>query len=93
MSKINQYSAAEKLVILQELETGQTSLKDIAKEYDLNQSTLFSRRQRYQLYGYEGLEIRTHNKSYPAELKLQAVQDYLSGKYSCPYHRRCSPNQ
>jgi transposase-like protein len=30
----------------------------------------------------EGLEFRAHNNSYSAELKLQAVQDYLSGHYS-----------
>ncbi|RNB67547.1 transposase [Brevibacillus panacihumi] len=30
----------------------------------------------------EGLEIRIKNNRYSPELKLQAVQDYLSGKYS-----------
>lgn len=37
---------------------------------------------RYKLYGYEGLERRTHNRSYSAELKLQAVKDYLEGELS-----------
>lgn len=82
MSKINQYSAAEKLAILQELEICQTSLFDFAKKYDISKSTLVKWRRRYNLYGYEGLEIRTNYKSYSAELKVQAVQDYLSGKYS-----------
>jgi transposase-like protein len=79
---MNQYNAAEKLAILQELEMGQTMLLDVAKKYDISESTLVKWRYRYELYGYEGLKIRTHNKSYPAELKLQAVQDYLSGSYS-----------
>jgi transposase len=39
-------------------------------------------RSRYELYGFEGLEIKTHHERYSEELKLQAVQDYLSGKYS-----------
>ncbi|MEK3725710.1 IS3 family transposase [Paenibacillus sp. FSL H8-0034] len=30
----------------------------------------------------DGLEIRIRNRSYSVELKLQAVQDYLSGQYS-----------
>lgn len=34
------------------------------------------------MYGLEGLEIQRHNKSYSAELKLQAVLDFLSGNYS-----------
>jgi transposase len=82
MSKINQYKAAEKLAILHEAETGQTKIKDILEKYDINVPTFYTWRHRYQMYGFEGLEIRTHNKSYSAELKLQAVLDYLSGHYS-----------
>ncbi|WP_155983928.1 helix-turn-helix domain-containing protein [Paenibacillus sp. 1-18] len=37
---------------------------------------------RYELYGIEGLEIHSHTRNYSAELKLQAVQDCLSGEYS-----------
>ncbi|AIF51285.1 transposase [Pelosinus sp. UFO1] len=64
MSKINQYSAAEKLVILQEIETSQTTLLDIAKKYDINKSTLLNWRHRYELNGYKVLENRTHYKNY-----------------------------
>jgi transposase len=39
-------------------------------------------RRRLEVYGHEGLEIQTRNRTYSAELKLQAVQDYLSGQYS-----------
>lgn len=82
MSKIHQYSAAEKLAILQELEMGEIILKEVAKKYSISKNTLVKWRHRYELYGYEGLEIRTHNQRYPVELKIQAVQDYLSGEYS-----------
>ncbi len=34
------------------------------------------------MYGLKGLEIRTRNRSYSAELKLQAVKDYLDGGLS-----------
>lgn len=82
MSKIHQYSAAEKLAILEELEMGQTRCIDVAQKYDICKNTLLKWRHRYGLYGYDGLEIRIHNKRYPEELKLQATQDYLSGNYS-----------
>lgn len=80
MSKRNRRSAAEKLAILQELETGQVS--QIVRKYGVDESTIREWRNSYNLYGYEGLETSAHNNSYPAELKLQAVQDYLSGDYS-----------
>jgi transposase-like protein len=78
--KIRQYSAAEKLSILQELETNSNIA--IAYKYDLHKSTITDWLRRYEVYGYKGLEIRTHNKIYSADLKIQAVQDYLSGNGS-----------
>lgn len=81
MSKINQYNAAEKLAIVQELASGQRRI-DVAEKYDISVNTLVKWRHRYKLYGSEGLKIQTRHKSYPAELKLQAIRDYLSGKYS-----------
>jgi transposase-like protein len=82
MPKINRYSAAEKLAILQEIEMGQTTILGIAQKYDISKTSLKEWRDRYSLYGYDGLKIRTHNKRYSAKLKLQAIQDYLSGNYS-----------
>jgi transposase len=79
---MNQYSAAEKMAIIQEHELGQSTRLNVAQKYDINISTLVKWRHCYELYGYEGLEGRTHNGRYSAELKLQAVQDYLSGDYS-----------
>ncbi|MBB6679176.1 helix-turn-helix domain-containing protein, partial [Cohnella lubricantis] len=51
-------------------------------KFGINKSTIVKWRRRYQVYGYEGLEARTHNRSYSAELKLQAVKDYLDGQLS-----------
>lgn len=82
MSKINEYCGKDKLDILREYESGQGSLSGIAHKYIINVSTLKDWRRRYELYGAEGLEFRSKNKSYSVEIKLQAVQDYLSGKYS-----------
>ena len=80
MSK--KFNGKEKLAILGELKDGQESLRGIAHKYNIGLTTLKDWRRRYEAYGIEGLEIRTENQSYPAELKLQAVQDYLSGRYS-----------
>ena len=55
MSKINQYSAAEKLAILDEFEAGELRRIDVAHKYDISVATLVKWRYRYQLYGYEGL--------------------------------------
>lgn len=82
MSKMDQYSATEKLAILEELEIGQTTISAIIQKYDIGKTTLREWRQRYNQYGYEGLETRTKNQTYSAELKVAAVQDYLSGNYS-----------
>lgn len=81
MSKRIQYNAEEKLAILQEHEMGK-SIPEIARKYDIHTSTFENWRHRYERYGIEGLKIRTQQKGYTAEIKLQAVLDYLSGKYS-----------
>jgi len=82
VSSKKQYSATEKLLILREIETSQTTLVEIARKYDLHRCTLSNWRHRYNLYGYKGLELRTHHKTYSADLKIQAVQEYLSGNGS-----------
>lgn len=79
MAKKNQYSAVEKLVIIQELETGQDPLIDVAQRYGISAWTLKKWRHQYELNGYEGLEPRTTKGYYSEEVKLQAVLDYLSG--------------
>ena len=75
-------SAIEKLAILQEIERGLIGVKEAARKHGFNKSTIAKWQHRYRLYGYEGLEIRTHNRSYSEELKHQAVKDYLDGGLS-----------
>ena len=81
MSK-KEYNAVEKLAILKDFEASQTTFAEIAKKYGLGKTTLTEWWHRYKIYGYEGLEARINNKKYPAEIKIKAIQDYLSGKYS-----------
>lgn len=54
MSKMNRYSAPEKLAILQEYEIGHFRLVDIYEKYDISERTFDAWRHRYKLYGYEG---------------------------------------
>lgn len=81
MSK-TEHSASAKFAILQEIESGRIGVKAAVKEFGISKSTLAKWRRRHRVYGYEGLEIRTRNRTYSVELKLQAVQDYLSGRLS-----------
>jgi transposase len=82
LSKKNEYTGAEKLAIIGELEAGVGTREEVARKYNISVNTLVKWRHRYELYGVDGLEIRIGVCRYPVELKLQAVQDYLSGKYS-----------
>jgi transposase-like protein len=82
MSKKNQYSGAEKLSILQELETGLATVVDVAKKYDVDRKTLGRWRHRYEVFGLKGLDVKTQFAAYSEELKTKAVLDYLSGRYS-----------
>jgi transposase len=76
------YSTSGKLAVLGEIESGQIGIMAAVKKYGIPKTTLVKWRHRYELYGYEGLETQTRNRSYPAELKLQAVTDYLYGGLS-----------
>jgi transposase len=76
------YSPSDKLTIIGEISSGGISMKDAIKKYGISKTTLVKWRQRYKVYGLEGLERQTHNRSYSAELKFQAVKDYLEGGLS-----------
>ncbi|QRG66678.1 helix-turn-helix domain-containing protein [Brevibacillus choshinensis] len=81
MSKV-QFTASEKLAILLEIDSGQIGVMAAAKTYGISKTTVVKWRRRYEVYGYKGLEIQSYNRTYSVELKLQAVQDYLTGHYS-----------
>lgn len=76
------FTAHEKLTILQEIKEGLIGIKAAARKFGVTKNSIVKWRKRYELYGYEGLEVRTHNRTYSEELKLQAVGDYREGKLS-----------
>lgn len=57
-------------------------LKYISKDFDIHPSTLEEWIYKYESKGIDGLKESRTWKKYCIELKLQAVQDYLDGKYS-----------
>lgn len=77
-----QLSALEKFTIVQGIESGEIGLKAAVKKFGFSKTTIVKWRHLYRLYGIEGLEKRTHCRSYSAELKRQAVEDYLNGNLS-----------
>ena len=50
--------------------------------FNVNPSRLYEWRAKYQFGGTEALLRPAKNKSYPEELKKNAVEDYLTGNYS-----------
>lgn len=76
------YRAEEKLAIIKEIECGELGITAAACKYGISKTTLVKWRRRYEVYGIEGLEVQKGNRTYSAELKLQAVKDYLDGELS-----------
>ncbi|CAM3785449.1 helix-turn-helix domain-containing protein [Cohnella lubricantis] len=79
---IKEHTASEKYAIIQEIEHGCIGVKAAINKFGISKSTIAKWRRRYRVYGYEGLEVRTHNRSYSAELKLQAVNQFQVNKYT-----------
>ncbi|MEO3946477.1 helix-turn-helix domain-containing protein, partial [Gorillibacterium sp. CAU 1737] len=67
------FTAFEKLTILEEIKQGLIGIKAAARKFGVTKNSIGKWRRRYEIYGYEGLETRSHYQSYPAALKLQAV--------------------
>ncbi|MDT2254930.1 helix-turn-helix domain-containing protein [Paenibacillus larvae] len=50
--------------MIEEIESGELGLMGVAYKYGISKSTLVKWRRRYDVYGLEGLEVRTKNRSY-----------------------------
>lgn len=76
------YSKNEKLAILALYEDGHHSIADIMAKFSVDPGTIRDWKRRYEMDGEDGLTDATSWKSYSKDLKLAAVNDYLSGHYS-----------
>ena len=82
MSKRSKYTAEEKYKILIDYENGIGAIQKICNKYKISPSTFHEWRYKYEKNGIEGLNESKKYKKYSKELKENAIQDYLSGKYS-----------
>lgn len=73
-------SANERLTLVERYLRREDSLKNLAKVSNISMSTLKRWIMLYENDGPTGLLPTKKNKSYPVELKIRAVKDYLSGK-------------
>jgi len=81
MSKYS-FSKEEKLAIIKFYQDEPYSLSEVAKIFNVHQETIIDWQNNYRHFGEDGLERLTKQKFYSKELKLAAVQDYLSGDLS-----------
>ncbi|UII55920.1 helix-turn-helix domain-containing protein [Cytobacillus spongiae] len=75
------YSVEEKYEILTALDK-QYSPGELESKYNVHRSTILDWKHKFDKYGFEGLKESSTWKKYSKELKLAAIRDYLSGKYS-----------
>lgn len=74
MDRGSKYSAEKKLSILNELI--HSSVKEVARKYSVNDTTILHWQLLYKYQGIDGLRSTHHNRSYSKEFKLALVQQY-----------------
>ena len=79
MSKI---SYEEKVLAIRKIKEGRESIRGVAKKLGTSDTSVRRWLIKYESQGVESLKNRQSNKRYSKELKIQAVEDYLSGKGS-----------
>ena len=75
-------SLAIKQKVVTEIESGRLSQSEAARRLGINKETIRSWLSAYRSEGNIGLEIDSKNRIYSVQTKLQAVEAYLTGKYS-----------
>ena len=75
-------SAETKIQAVEQCYAGAGSLNQIAERFGVHRSTLQKWLLNFDLFGEEGLRHRAGNHHYPAIVKQQAVELYLSGQMS-----------
>ena len=75
-------SLAIKQKVVTEIESGRLSQSEAARRLGINKETIRSWLSAYRSEGNIGLESDSKNRIYSVQTKLQAVEAYLTGKYS-----------
>ena len=79
MSQKSKLNAEEKVEIIRKYQQGKISLVQAARDAGVGTTTIYRWSARYEVEGAAGFLPYQQNRVYPPELKLKAVQDYLSG--------------
>lgn len=72
----------KKIEVVESIVRGETNSYRVSKEYGLSKATVINWMRLYEMYGREGLYPVKKNQEYPAQVKLQAVEEYLGGGVS-----------
>ena len=68
--------------VISEIESGRLSQSEAAKQLDVGKTTIRGWLSKYRSEGSFGLESNNKNRIYSIQTKQQAVEAYLTGKYS-----------
>ena len=79
MSQKSKLCVEEKAEIIRKYQQGEISLSQAARYAEVGLTTIYRWSARYEAEGVTGLLPYQKNRVYPPELKLKAVQEYLSG--------------
>ena len=82
MSRKAKVSTEIKVQAVEDYLRGIKSLTEISNELNICKSAVSAWIRKYKTFGKEGLLNKKHNTSYSAQVKTQAVIDYLDGKGS-----------
>lgn len=82
MSRKSKVSTEIKVQAVEDYLKGIKSLSEISNELNIYKSAISAWVRKYKTFGKEGLLNKGYNTSYSAQLKTQAVIDYLDGKGS-----------
>lgn len=80
--KRTKYTLEERVNAVHQVIDEGYSKKSVAKEYGVDRSTITNWIRKFKVDGMDGLKVTSTKKRYHSTLKLNAVQDYLSGEYS-----------
>lgn len=72
----------KKIEVVESIMRGETNSYRVSKEYGLSKATVINWMRLYEMYGREGLYPVKKNQKYSAQVKLQAVEEYLGGGVS-----------
>ena len=82
MSKQRKHNAEEKLKVVEACLSGRVGVCEAGRRAGVDESSVRQWISRYKTEGPSAFIPSKHNRTYPAELKQQAVEEYLAGKGS-----------